>query len=140
MQTSVWCHHYRIQASGLTYPATASNSEQRFCLSVRLFRLPPNISTMNEQVEEKCLTWPEKLVKARHTWKDDNGRRMVHYELPGGREELMEEYDISSLSLIARKYRWQSRIGAWSPWQFEIGEASSTTTVTSDMRENIANG
>ncbi|OQV14069.1 hypothetical protein BV898_11734 [Hypsibius exemplaris] len=55
---------------------------------------------MVDKSEAVRLTWPEKLLKARHTWKDEGGRRMVHFELPGGNEELLEEYDISSLQLL----------------------------------------
>nr|XP_045004059.1 protein DPCD-like [Jaculus jaculus] len=65
--------------------------------------------------------WLESLRAAEKTALLQDGKRMVHYLFPDGKE-MAEEYDEKTNELLVRKWRMKTSLGALGQWQLEVGE------------------
>lgn len=59
-----------------------------------------------------------------------NGRRIVHSTWT--QRECIEEYDVKTDDLLIRKWRYQTTLGGWTAWEFEIGEKPRTVLYCGD--------
>uniref|UniRef100_A0A8C6H317 Protein DPCD n=1 Tax=Mus spicilegus TaxID=10103 RepID=A0A8C6H317_MUSSI len=66
-------------------------------------------------------SWLEVLRSAEKTALLQDGKRMVHYLFPDGKE-MAEEYDEKTSELLVRKWRVKNALGALGQWQLEVGE------------------
>ncbi|EDL94310.1 similar to CG13901-PA [Rattus norvegicus] len=66
-------------------------------------------------------SWLEILRSAEKTALLQDGKRMVHYLFPDGKE-MAEEYDEKTSELLVRKWRVKNALGALGQWQLEVGE------------------
>ncbi|XP_063290113.1 protein DPCD [Pelobates fuscus] len=66
--------------------------------------------------------WAESVRAARKTSLLQDGKRKVHYLFADG-VEMAEEYDSKTHELFVRKWRKKTPLGAYGPWEIEVGEA-----------------
>lgn len=61
-------------------------------------------------------------------------RRKIHTSFTGAKgAEMVEEYDLQTDALLLRKLRHKSNLGAWGPWEFEVGEAVAKFHAEKDL-------
>lgn len=54
--------------------------------------------------------------------------------------ERIEEFDTTTHDILIRKWRHQSSLGAWSSWEFEIGEPPRTNSSSAQLLEGGGGG
>ncbi|EGF81646.1 hypothetical protein BATDEDRAFT_24217 [Batrachochytrium dendrobatidis JAM81] len=57
------------------------------------------------------------------------GYKRIHSTYSDFRE-CVEDYDLKSDDLVVRKWRHKTTLGAWSPWEYEVGESNRTVVGT----------
>lgn len=59
--------------------------------------------------------------------------RKIHTSFTETGSEMVEEYDIDTNALLLRKLRHKTSLGAWGPWEFEVGEPVAKFNADKDL-------